>query len=136
MRQESFFDPGAVSSASAVGLTQVIPSTAQEIAGQLGETSFRNSDLLRPRVSLRFGAHYLGSQINLFDGDLSAALAAYNGGPGNALRWSEVAPDDPDLFLEMIDFPETHDYVRLVLANYAIYLYTYGLAEQMSLALP
>jgi len=136
VRQESFFDPGAVSSASALGLTQVIPSTAQEIAGQLKEPNFQNSDLLRPRVSLRFGAHYLGAQMDLFDGNLSAALAAYNGGPGNALRWREAAPDDPDLFLESIDFSETCQYVRLVLENYALYRYTYGLDDQPSLPLP
>jgi len=136
VRQESFFDPDAVSSASAMGLTQVIPSTAQEIAGQLEEANFRNSDLFRPRVSLRFGAYYLGAQLRLFDGDLSAALAAYNGGPGNAQRWLEVAPDDPDLFLEIIDFSETRDYVRLVLENYALYRYICGLTEQPSLPLP
>jgi len=64
------------------------------------------------------------------------ALAAYNGGPGNALRWQELAPDDPDLFLEIIDFPETHRYVQFVLENYAIYRYTYGLDEVPLLPLP
>ncbi|MEE8369906.1 MAG: transglycosylase SLT domain-containing protein [Dehalococcoidia bacterium] len=136
VRQESFYIPDAVSSANALGLTQVIPSTAQEIAGQLAETDFQNSDLFRPRVSLRFGAHYLAAQLDLFDGDLSAALSAYNGGPGSGLRWSETAPDDPDRFLEIIDFSQTHDYVRLVLENYALYRYAYGQAEQPSLPLP
>jgi len=136
VRQESFFDAGAVSAAGALGLTQVIPSTAQEIAGQLGETAFRSSDLLRPRVSLRFGAHYLGSQLKGFGGDLAAALAAYNGGPGNAGRWLRQAGDDPDLFVETIDFSETRDYVELVLENYALYRYTYGQTGHPSLALP
>lgn len=135
VRQESFFDPDAVSSAQAMGLTQVIPSTAQEIARALGETAFLESDLLRPKVSLRFGAYYLGSQLALFQGDLAAALAAYNGGPGNALRWKEAAGDDPDLLVEMIDFSETRSFVQLVLENYAIYRYIYELEGSPSLPL-
>lgn len=136
VRQESFFQPDAASFAGALGLTQVIPSTGQEIAGQMGIRDFQSSDLLRPRLSLDFGAHYLGSQLELFEGDLSAALAAYNGGPGNALRWRELAPDDPDLLLESIDLSETNLYLRLVLENYALYRYVYGLTDQPSLPLP
>ncbi len=136
VRQESFFRPDAESSAEALGLTQVIPSTADEIAGQLAEADFTYVDLFRPNVSLRFGAHYLGSQLELFDGDIGAALAAYNGGPGNALRWQEMASGDPDLFVETIGFSETRAYVELVLEHYARYRYAYGLAEGPSLPLP
>ena len=136
VRQESFYDPRAVSPADATGLTQVIPTTAAGIAEDLGEDDFRNSDLFRPNVSLRFGAHYLGAQIELLEGDIPAALAAYNGGPGNAFRWQEAtAVSDPDLFLETIDFSETRAYVELVLENYAIYLYAYGLTDEPSLPL-
>ena len=136
VRQESFFRPDAESSAGALGLTQVIPSTADEIAAQLAEADFTYVDLFRPNVSLRFGARYLGSQLELFDGDIAAALAAYNGGPGNALRWREIASGDPDLFLETINFSETRAYVELVLEHYARYRYAYGLAEGPSLPLP
>src|SRR5207249_11352517 len=59
-------------------LTQVIPETAQAIAEALGEKDFRISDLLRPKVSLRFGAHYLGEQVQMLGGNIPAALAAYN----------------------------------------------------------
>jgi soluble lytic murein transglycosylase len=126
VRQESLYDPSAVSPAEAMGLTQVIPSTADGIAEQLGVEGFRYTDLLRPRVSLRFGAHYLGSQIEGFGGVTAVALAAYNGGPANAGRWWEAAGGDPDLFLETIEYPETRAYVELVMENYAKYLYTYG----------
>ena len=136
IRQESFFDPDAESPAGALGLTQVIPTTADEIAGQLDVTDFTYADLLRPNVSLRFGSHYLGSQLELFEGDLPAALAAYNGGPGNSLRWQEAAPGDPDVFLESIDLSETRAYVQLVLEHYAHYRYAYGLAEGPTLPLP
>ncbi len=117
-------------------MTQVIPTTADEIAGQLDATDFTYADLLRPNVSLRFGSHYLGTQLELFEGDLPAALAAYNGGPGNSLRWQEAAPDDPDMFLESIDLSETRAYVQLVLEHYAHYRYAYGLAEGPTLPLP
>jgi len=136
VRQESFFRPDAESSAGALGLTQVIPSTADEIADQLAEADFTYVDLFRPNVSLRFGAHYLGSQLELFAGDIAAALAAYNGGPGNALRWGEIASGNPDVFLETISFSETRAYVELVLEHYARYRYAYGLAEGPSLPLP
>ncbi|MEX0799680.1 MAG: lytic transglycosylase domain-containing protein [Dehalococcoidia bacterium] len=135
IRQESYFRPDAESSAGALGLTQVIPTTAEEIAGQLGEEGFVNSDLFRPLVSLRFGGHYLGRQLEFLAGDVSAALAAYNGGPGNAQRWQEAAAGDPDVFLEAITLSETRAYVELVLEHYARYRYAYGLTETASLAL-
>lgn len=136
VRQESFFRPNAESPAGALGLTQVIPSTADEIADQLAEADFTYAGLFRPNVGLRFGAHYLGSQLELFTGDIAAALAAYNGGPGNALRWRESAPGDPDVFLETIGLSETRAYVELVLEHYARYRYAYGLAEGPTLPLP
>jgi soluble lytic murein transglycosylase len=136
VRQESFFDPDAESSAGALGLTQVIPSTADEIAGQIDEPDFTYADLLRPTVSIRFGSHYLGSQLKLFEGDIPAALAAYNGGPGNSLRWTESAGADPDVFLEVIGLSETRAYVELVLEHYARYRYAYSLAEGPTLPLP
>ena len=91
IRQESFYDPQATSVAGALGLTQVIPATAMEIAEKLGHRDFTPRDLLEPTLNIEFGAFYLGDQLRLFDGDLYLALAAYNGGPGNALRWQ----DDP-----------------------------------------
>lgn len=135
VRQESLYNPGALSIASASGLTQVVPSTAQEIAGRLNVTDFQLSDLARPHVSLRFGAFYLGEQVERVGGHLPAALAAYNGGPGNALRWLESAGRDPDIFLESIDFPETRIYVQFVLENWALYRYAYGLTDRPALDL-
>jgi len=135
IRQESLYDPGAVSIADALGLTQVIPTTAEGIALELGEDDFRLADLLRPRVSIRFGAYYLGSVLDGFDGTVPPALSGYNGGPGNAGRWWDASGGDPDVFLESIDFPETRSYVELVLENYARYLYAYGFVETPSLPL-
>jgi soluble lytic murein transglycosylase len=121
-RQESLFDPQATSWVGARGLAQIMPETGQGIAQNLGVTEFQLDSLYQPVVSVRFGAFYLGRRIQDMNGSLQAALAAYNGGLGNAQRWaggSSVA--DPDLFTELIDFPETENYVKIVYGNYGAY---------------
>src|SRR3546814_5735527 len=87
---------------------------------------FTEADLYRPHVSVRFGAFYLSQQRDRFEGDLYAALAAYNAGPGNALIWKELAPDDPDLFLEVSRLQEPYDYIRTISEVYAIYRRLYS----------
>jgi soluble lytic murein transglycosylase len=77
-------------------------------------------------VSVRFGTWYLAEQRDLLEGNLFGALAAYNGGPGNALRWWETANEDLDLFVESIDFRETRTYVRVIREHYARYRWLYG----------
>jgi soluble lytic murein transglycosylase len=126
IRQESFFDPLAGSGAGALGLTQVMPPTAKEIAGELKLTGFADEELFRPAVSIIFGAHYLSNQLSSFDGNLYYALAAYNAGPGSAARWQSAAGDDVDLFLEEIDAGQANLYVRRVMENLAVYRYLYG----------
>ncbi len=122
IRQESLFEPFAVSGAAANGLMQVIPSTGREIQSDLNwPPSYTTADLQKPYVSVRFGSHYLAKQRRFFGGDLYAAIAAYNGGPGNALRWRERSGGDPDAFFMAITFDETQRYVRALAANYAIY---------------
>ena len=134
IRQESFFDPLAVSSAGALGLTQVMPPTGQGIAAALNLEGFSTSDLLQPQVSIRFGAYYLRSQLDSSAGNLLFALAAYNAGPDNARRWTASLPiPDVDLFIELIDFAETRSYVKLVLENYAVYRFLYADADQPTL---
>jgi soluble lytic murein transglycosylase len=127
VRQESLFEGFATSSAAARGLMQVIPSTGESIAGQLGwPEEYETRDLYRPLVSVRFGTYYLNSQQERFDGDLYAALAAYNGGPGNAIAWKELGADDPDLFLEIIRFAETHRYIQVIYEVFEIYKLLYA----------
>lgn len=122
LRQESAFDPAATSWAGARGLAQVMPATGQGIAQALGIAGFRETDLYRPDLSVRFGAFYLSRQMTAMNGSIEGALAAYNGGPGNARRWSGGAPViDPDLFAERIDFEETRNYVKSVIAQYDVY---------------
>ncbi|RLC56638.1 MAG: hypothetical protein DRI30_05545 [Chloroflexi bacterium] len=126
MRQESLYFPRAVSPAEALGLTQVIPGTADGIATVLEEEDFTYLDLFRPSVSIRFGAYYIGTQLVDFDGNMRAAAAAYNGGPLNAMSWFSTARGDSDVFVETITFAETRSYVHLVMENYALYRYAWG----------
>jgi soluble lytic murein transglycosylase len=133
IRQESFFDPLAGSTAGALGLTQVIPSTAEAIAETLNEEDFQIRDLFRPAVSLRFGAAYLSDQLYTFDGNLYHTLAAYNGGPGNALRWRELSGADVDLFVEEIDLDESRLFVKSVMEHLARYRQLYEGLERPAL---
>lgn len=125
IQQESRWDADAVSVAGAMGLTQVIPPTAEAIAAELGAAGFAVADLFRPAVAIRFGAFYLGAQLERF-GDVHHALAAYNGGPGNAARWAESAAWPPADFVEAVSFSETRAYVQLVMEHYAWYRALYG----------
>lgn len=127
VRQESLFQGSATSSASARGLMQVIPTTGAQIASELGwPPGYTEADLHRPIVSVRFGSHYLATQRDHFGGDLMTALAAYNGGPGNAIVWQERAGGDPDLLMEVIGFQETRTYLRTITEVFAIYQDLYG----------
>jgi soluble lytic murein transglycosylase-like protein len=100
---ESGFDPEAVSIQGALGLMQVLPETAQLYRPV--------DDPIDPVINVEVGARYLAGQMKLFDGDLPLALAAYNAGPGNVLRFAGIPP-----------FRETRRYVRRVLGHYVGHL--------------
>ncbi len=122
IRQESFFQSFARSSAGARGPMQIMPATGAEIATFLGwPQGYTAEDLYRPVINIPFGASYLDRQQRSFDGNLYATLAAYNGGPGNAAAWLSEAPNDPDLFLEIIRYSETRSYLTRVAENFFIY---------------
>jgi soluble lytic murein transglycosylase len=122
MRQESLFEPYVNSAAAARGLMQIIPVTGEDIAAKMGwPPDYTVDDLYRPLVSLRMGLFYLAGLRDAFDGDVFAALAAYNGGPGNASAWMELSEGDPDLFLESIRFDETRRYLMGIYEIFDIY---------------
>ena len=122
IRQESMFEPFIVSSASAEGLMQMLPSTAREVSSQSGwPPVFLDDDIFRPQISISLGSYYLNQQIRLQEGDIYAGLAAYNGGPGNASAWKELSNGDPDLFLEVVRYKETRNYLRAILEIFNLY---------------
>ncbi len=118
MRQESSFDPRALSGAQAMGLTQVVPATARNIATKLGYNHFALRDLYRPDVSVEFGAYFLSELVGQYQGELFPTLAAYDAGGGNVSTWIKSYTDDPDLLVEQIPFEETQMYLRIVYDNY------------------
>jgi soluble lytic murein transglycosylase len=127
VRQESLFEGDATSSASAHGLMQIIPSTGKEINDQLKWSSdYSARDLSRPYVNVRFGAYYLARMLKMFDGDVYAALAAYNAGASRAAAWRERAKNDPDLFLTEITLSEPLTYIERITENYAMYRMLYA----------
>ncbi len=126
IRQESFFEQGARSSAAAQGLTQVIPSTAEWIANAMGWPNFQPGDIYKPYLNVKFGTYYLKAALDMFDGNPYPALVGYNAGPGNARFWlEEAATDDDDLYVEEISLAEPKLYVRRVLAHFANYVRLY-----------
>jgi soluble lytic murein transglycosylase-like protein len=130
-RQESNFDPRAVSPAGARGLLQIMPATASYVTG---DNSLRGSNVSRlhdPGFSLEVGqryVHYLARSENV-NGDLIRLLASYNAGPGNLGRWLPAIRhrDDPFLFIESIPVGETRQFVQRVLAYSWIYAARLGL---------
>jgi soluble lytic murein transglycosylase len=122
IRQESLFESFIRSSADARGLMQIIPSTGQTIAEQtVWPPNFTADDLYRPLVSIKLGLAYLDEQMKYLNGNLYAALAAYNAGPGNASAWKDLSGDDPDLFLEIIRLDEPRRYIQGIYEIFNIY---------------
>jgi soluble lytic murein transglycosylase len=127
IRQESLFEGFVRSGAGARGLMQVIPATGSQIASELGwPAGYEDDDLYRPNVSIRFGSYYLDKNRDLLGGSVYGSLAAYNAGPGNALVWKELAGDDPDLFLEIVRFQETRNYIRFIYEIFDTYRTIYS----------
>jgi soluble lytic murein transglycosylase len=122
LRQESMFEGFVESSAGARGIMQIMPATGQEIAGGMGwPVNYKEDDLYRPMISIRLGARYLARQREYFGGNLMAALAGYNAGPGNSEIWLNLANQDTDLFLEIIRYEETRRYLTQISEFTGIY---------------
>ncbi|HEV2914059.1 MAG TPA: tetratricopeptide repeat protein [Pyrinomonadaceae bacterium] len=127
MRQESRFRPEAKSVSAARGLLQFIPSTADEMAAQLGLKDFSQDDLYNPRTAVLFGSQYMGNLFKLFPGQPQAVAASYNGGEDNVARWlARARTNDPDRYVLEIGFTQAKDYVFKIMPNYWVYqsLYT------------
>jgi soluble lytic murein transglycosylase len=123
MRQESAFDPDAVSPARATGLMQLLPETARPLADELS-MSRGDARLTSPQFSIRIGARLLHKLLDRFHGQVPLAVAAYNGGADSVERWLSRAPGmQLDTFVERIPYDETRDYVARVMGNLAHYGY-------------
>ena len=127
IRQESSFNPRAISVANARGLMQVLPGVGQSVARSLGFPVWDSRLLLDADANLQIGTSHLSAFLKQYDG-LARALAAYNAGGSRVARWSrKKGTDDPEVFIERIPFAETRDYVRIVQRNAEVYRALYGL---------
>jgi soluble lytic murein transglycosylase len=126
IRQESLFHTSIRSSAGAVGLMQLMPGTAQEVARSLG-IRYQAALLSDPEYNVRLGTQYLASMVRRYDGRAQDALSAYNAGPGRINQWRQ-RPEarDRDVFMEHIPFRETRHYVKVVQQYARVYAALYG----------
>ena len=125
IHQESMFNASAKSSQGAVGLMQVLPSTAKFITSSK-DVKRNNSNILKvPEINLEVGQEYIEYLLNLeiVSNNLIYLAAAYNGGPGNLKKWKEETNflDDPLFFMESIPSRETRWFIEKILTKYWIY---------------
>ena len=122
IRQESEFDPQALSPAKAYGLTQVLPVTGRQYARKAGVPRFTTRVLFQPTANLSIGTLALRSMLDANGGRWEQTLAAYNAGPPRASTWSGWNDyREPAEFVESIPFTETREYVQAVLRNADVY---------------
>jgi soluble lytic murein transglycosylase len=126
IRQESEFNPGAVSNKNAVGLMQLLPKTGKLVAKEEKLRHFRADQLLTPSVNLQLGTKYFRTMVDKF-GSFEYALAAYNAGDDRVKDWLSAGNfRDPQEFVESIPFTETREYVQAILRNASVYRQLYG----------
>lgn len=127
IRQESEFRADAQSNAGAMGLMQLMPSTARALAKELDMPRFRDSDLLTPHINVPLGKQYIADRVDEFNGSYILAIASYNAGKGRVREWLGVYGDprdpkmDPVDWIELIPNYETRNYVQRVLENVQVY---------------
>ena len=122
-KQESRFASGVTSTAGAIGLMQLMPATARELARELAGAQLTEDEIREPKQNAALGAAYLEQLLQHWQGDAFRSIASYNAGPGAVGSWSTQALDDaPALWVERIPYPETRYYTKKVLDNFFGYL--------------
>lgn len=122
IREESVYNPDAISPVGALGLMQVMPQTGQMIARKLGEQSFIRERLFNPLYNIRLGSWYLGHLAEQFDHNPVYMVAAYNAGPEAVAKWvRQFRGGETDEFIESIPYTETRLYVKRVLRSHREY---------------
>jgi len=127
IRQESEFNPKAVSRSNARGLTQVLPSTGRELSRKLRIPRYQTSMLFSPDTNLKIGTYYLKALSDQLQGKWEPTLASYNAGKSRVLGWLGTGSfHEPAEFVESIPINETRVYVQSVLRNAEVYRRLYG----------
>jgi soluble lytic murein transglycosylase len=127
IRQESEFNPVAVSRANAVGLMQLLPRTGKLVAHQVAMKRYNPSQLYTAPVNLELGTRYFRGMVDKFGGSFEQALAAYNAGDNRVEEWmGQGKYRDAAEFVESIPFTETREYVQAIMRNASVYRQLYG----------
>lgn len=134
LRQESLYRVDAVSSAGALGLLQLLPSTARHTARRWQRPAPAYADLLDPAINIPLGAATLRGHLDRFDGRTTVALAAYNAGPRAARRWLPPTEMEADIWVENIPYNETRSYVQRVLWHSLVFAWLRDDAPQNAAA--
>ena len=122
IRQETEFNPTAISNKNAYGLMQLLPAVGKSMAKQEGVKHFATNDLLNPSTNILLGTHYLRQMLDKFGGQPEYAFAAYNAGDDRVTDWQSVGNyHGMDEFVESIPFTETREYVQAIVRNEEIY---------------
>lgn len=121
MRQESLFNPEAVSSANAYGLMQLLVPTARGVARRWKLPTPTPETLFQPQTNLQLGAAYLSELREKSGGNLLLALGSYNAGPGAVARWLPEQPMDADIWIENIPYNETRGYIQKILWHITVF---------------
>ncbi len=122
MRQESLFIHDIRSGAGAIGLMQLMPATARNVARRNKLKRPSSGDLHRASLNIRLGTSYFRRLLDQTDGNLVYSLAGYNAGPHRVKQWREtIRVQDPAVWVESIPFTETRNYVKKILVNFIIY---------------
>lgn len=122
VREESRYNPLAVSSSKALGLMQLLPGTANGVAKRIGLSLSSADQIYEPANNIALGTAYLASTLQRANGNAILAIAGYNGGPNAVRTWHsrfrQRGLADYDIFVEAIPYAETRDYVRKVFASF------------------
>ncbi len=122
IREESLYDPKALSPVGAMGLMQLMPETANRVAKRLGLGVVDRQQLFNAHTNIQIGSQYVTELLQKFSGNLIQAVAAYNAGPPAVRRWTSKFGNSPeDEFVEQISYRETRGYVKRVITSYRTY---------------
>ncbi|MFB3071165.1 MAG: transglycosylase SLT domain-containing protein, partial [Nitrospirales bacterium] len=122
IREESLYNPQALSPVGAIGLMQLMPATAQRVANRIGLSSIEREDLFSGEINIQLGVQYVKQLLGENDGKVIRVIAAYNAGSNAVKRWvNKNGHREADEFVELISYKETRRYVKRVLTSYHVY---------------